>query len=258
MRGRRRQIWGALLAAAVGYAALAWLTGCGLAGVVRRSQDAVGASVTGAPAVEPEPEWSPELWESVRVLTAYARDVVGQVAALGADAGDAAVTAARESLDTVQAAVGAPAWRLEVPGLKASTAEGGSGTEARATAQVRAAIERARRELNDYRAAEAAWRAEVATASRQPVTRSLRLWSGPLWLYLTFGVGGVGAALLAAARWAWKWRKVALQLIPGVQAFLDRAKGTADARAAAALKTELAKATDEAVKRVVARVKAKG
>ncbi len=55
---------------------------------------------------------------------------------------------------------------------------------------------------------------------------------------------------MAVARWAWKWRKVALQLIPGIQQFLD-----AGGEGAAQLKAALGTATDKDVKVTIDAVK---
>ncbi len=86
-------------------------------------------------------------------------------------------------------------------------------------------------------------RTEVARAARQPATSGWRLSSPALGTWLLLGVGGAGAALLAVGRWAWKWRKVALQLIPGIQQFLDTGGD-----GASQLQTALSASTDKDVK----------
>jgi len=99
-----------------------------------------------------------------------------------------------------------------------------------------AALVRARRQKAD-------WESEVARAAQQPATSGWRLSSPALGTWLLLGVGGLGAAFVAVCRWAWKWRKVALQLIPGIQQFLD-----AGGDGASQLKTALSASTDKAVK----------
>lgn len=190
--------------------------GCGsLANIAKRSQDAVGFSHTTPPPVQPAPVQSPQLRGRVSELVAYGRDVLSEIEQVGVGAGSVTVGQAVEGMDAVQSAVGGPVHRIRVPSL--DTAQP-SVSVSRAIDDLSSRVESYHDDLN-------AWMNDMSDASRRPGQSSFSVWSGPLWMYVTFGVGGVGTVV--AGVWAWikkrgveaekvLWQAAVHQFSPGV------------------------------------------
>jgi len=193
-----------------------------------------------AGAVPPAPQPTAEHLELRSAAADFSARVLARVHTMGAEPGAPAVEQATRAAEAVSSDVGKPAVPWPLP--PAADLRAVPSVEARLIdyAAVRARAVRERRE----------WVREVAVRSATPSRRSWRIASPALGVYLLFGVGGLGAALVAVGRRAWRWRKVALQLIPGIQRFLD-----SDAADAGELKEALSETTDRDVKIVIDRVK---
>jgi hypothetical protein len=107
-------------------------------------------------------------------------------------------------------------------------------------------------EIEDLRRRMDAYVEAMKEQSRQPSKRGLTVTSGLLWQYVAFGVGGVGA-LLAGVFAVLKsvWKKAAMQIIPGVQAFTE----TAAPAVVKALKSSLFASTDEGTRDLITKTK---
>jgi hypothetical protein len=217
------------------------LTGCsaidragGLLGVERR-----------APAVPPAPTPTAQHAELRSEAADFGARVLARVHVEGTPPAAPLVEQATRAAEAVSADVGKPTSPWPLPPVGERTA-----------------VESVEARLLDYSAERASaaaeqfdWKRQVAEAAQKPATSGWRLSSPALGTYLLFGIGGVGAALVALTRWAWKWRKVALQLIPGIQNFLDAAGASASPAPAAVLKQSLSAATDKDVKVTIDTVK---
>ena len=212
---------------------------CGCS-VVERAGTLVGVSRQ-APAVPPAPQPAPRHLELRSGAADFDARVLARVGVEGARPAEALVEQAMRAAELLSADVGKPAEPWPV------AADAASAPPAPAVEQHLIDYSA---ELVSARRQRAEWEDEVARAARQPATSGWRLSSPALGTWLLLGVGGVGAALVAVARRAWKWRKVALQLIPGIQQFLD-----AGGQGAAQLKAALGTATDKDVKVTIDAVK---
>lgn len=207
------------LLAAVALVASFALAGCGL---LDRAGGLLSVQST-APTVEPPPEPSAEHRELRSGAADFGAQVLARVHNLGADAGAALIAQAARAADAVSGDVGKPArpWPLAVAGVGQSPP----------AVDAFEAVPSVEDDLDDYadavakdRADRREWEAEVVTQARAPARRSWSIGSPALGAYMLFGIGGVGALLVAAGRWAWKWRKTAMQIVPGVQGILDVAR----------------------------------
>lgn len=210
--------------------------GCGtLANLIGKSQDAVGFQTEGAPAVEPEPKIPAELMERVREQIDYARAILEDVRSEWITVQRSAVDQAVSGLRFALAVLDQPARPIE-PGPDLNTPN----------PTVDAALSQGQGLLEDHREEREKWRDGMAEASRRPATRSWRLWSGPLWMYVTFGVGGVGTALLAVGRKLWAYRKGFLQLVAGGAGLIS-----GNPVAGAAMKAAMLGGTDPTTQKLV-------
>lgn len=266
----REVIGSAILATVLLVAALA-LSGCS---VLDRAAGASGAGgllsvESTAPRVEPPPEPAADHLELRSAAADFGARVLARVHTTGAEPGAplAAVAPLVEqavrAADAVSGDVGKPAkpWPLdrrpEAGPSFAEATEGGGRLSTGAAPSVEAG-------LIDYAAAVArdrkdrrAWERDVTEQARAPARSSWRIGSPALGVYLLFGVGGVGAVLVAAGRWAWRWRKTALQLIPGIGTFLTVADAHGGGATGRDLKIALTASTDADVKMLIDQVKRK-
>jgi hypothetical protein len=235
--------------------AMLFLLMLGAAGcsVLDRAGGLIGIERT-APAVAPAPQATPEHLELRSAAADFSARVLARVYAVGAQARAALVDQALRAAEAVSADVGKPAESWVLPPLEAEGPLPADGPVAAVAVRRAESVESA---LLDYSAAlgqarreRAEWEEDVGRAAATPSRSSWRLSSPALGTYLLFGIGGVGAALLALGRWAWKWRKVALQIIPGVQGFVN-AVPTAQS---APLLTSLSISTDAGTKKIVTAV----
>lgn len=248
MKRRNRILWATL--ALVGYYLLFVLFIClflGGCSVLDRAGGLLTVETESA-VVPPPPTLEPDHLELRSAAADFDARVLARVHVEGAPPAAPLVDQATRAAEAVSADVGKPAepWPLPPPAPDDPAAEFTSVPVVEA-------------QLIDYaeataraRGARQSWERDVTAIAQKPSRGRWSISSPALGTYLLFGIGGLGAALLAVGRWAWKWRKVARQVIPGVQAFLDIA-GPDDG--SDMLKETLRAATDQDVKVAIDKVK---
>lgn len=253
---RTRELWqlfGLVAILVVMLLAMTSLAGCA---VLDRAGGLIGIERT-APAVAPAPQPAPEHLELRSAAADFSARVLARVYAVGAQARAALVDQALRAAEAVSADVGKPAEPWVLPPLEAEGPLPADGPVAAVAVRRTESVESA---LLDYSAAlgqarreRAEWERDVGRAAATPSRSSWRLSSPALGTYLLFGIGGVGAAFVAVFRWAWKWRKAVLQMVPALDTFLKAADSSLQPKQE--LKAVLDAATDQDVKLTIDAVK---
>ena len=231
------------LAAVLTVVVIVALSSCLGCSALAKAGEVAGWKFEGPSSVESAPLPGFDHLELRRQAADWVARLMAQVSLWGASPDSPLVQQGAEMAAAVSRDVGPPAepWPLPSPAT----------TTYRYLPEVEAWLRDYTGEQKDHAEEVDDWERKMAEKSREPETRSGSVGSGALGTYLLFGVGGFGLLIAAAARWAWKWRKVVYQLVPGVGAYLAQADG----RSQTALKTALDSATDKDVKVTIDKVK---